>query len=118
MKERSYRWSVTMGLLVIATPLALSFVAYASGTQLSASPATPKMPIQRCILDTPSARYHHMTYLKERRDQVVRDGRRSGQVTSNLMSTCSGCHGEQSQFCDKCHERAGVSLDCFGCHKY
>lgn len=118
MKEHSYRRAVTMGLLVIATPLALSLVAYASGTQLSASPATTKMPMKRCILDTPSARHQHMTYLKQRRDQVVRDGRRSGRVAQGLMSTCSGCHGEQTQFCDKCHERAGVRLDCFGCHTY
>ena len=118
MKERSYRRAVTIGLLVIATPLALSLVAYASGTQLSALPATTKMPKKRCILDTLSARYNHMTYLKQRRDQVVRDGSRSGQVAPSLMSTCSGCHGERSQFCDKCHERAGVNLDCFGCHTY
>jgi hypothetical protein len=118
MKERSYRRAVTMGLLVIATPLALSLVAYASGTQLSASPATTKIPTKRCILDPPDARYHHMTYLKERRDRVLRDGRRSGQSIPSLMSTCSGCHGEQSQFCDKCHARAGVNLDCFGCHSY
>jgi len=118
MKEHSYRRAVTIGLLLIATPFALSLVAYASGTQLSASPTTTKVPMKRCILDTPSARYHHMTYLKQRRDQVVRDGSRSGQSAQNLMSTCSGCHGEQSQFCDKCHARAGVHLDCFGCHTY
>ena len=118
MKERSYRRAVTMSLLVIAIPLALSFVAYASGTQLSALTATTKLPMKRCILETPDARHNHMTYLKQRRDQVVRDGRRSGQITPSLMSTCSGCHGEQSQFCDKCHERAGVNLDCFGCHTY
>jgi len=69
--------------------------------------------MKRCILDTPSARYNHMTYLKQRRDQVVRDGSRSGRVAPSLMSTCRGYHGEQSQFCDKCHERAGVRL---GCH--
>jgi hypothetical protein len=117
MTERTYRRAVTTGLLIMLAPLALSLVTYASGAQKNALPVT--LPSRaRCILDTPNVRSNHMTYLKQRRDEVVRDGRRLNPYVPRAMDTCKGCHGDKAQFCDKCHTRAGVNLDCFGCHTY
>ncbi len=117
MNERCYRRAVIGGLVMMGVPLALSLVAYASGAQKHAGPAAPAAN-SGCILPTPAMRYHHMTYLKELRDKVVRDGNRNNPHAPNLMSACSGCHLDKALFCDKCHTRAAVTLDCFGCHTY
>ena len=117
MTERNYRRAVITSLLILGAPLALSVAAYASGTQKYAEPSAPAAT-SGCILAAPAMRHEHMTYLKERRDRVVRDGHRKDPNSPNLMSTCSGCHHDKAQFCDKCHTRAAVNLDCFGCHTY
>ena len=75
---------------------------------------TASAPSQRCLRDPKWMRQNHMVFLNELRDKTVREGIRSD-VTLN---SCSQCHKDKTQFCDKCHERAGVKLDCFGCHTY
>jgi hypothetical protein len=117
MNERKYRRTVISGLVIMGAPLALSLVAYARGVQKNEGPAAPTGS-SGCILAAPTMRYEHMTYLKARRDSVVRDGHRKGPNAPGLLSTCSGCHHDRAQFCDKCHTRAAVNLDCFGCHTY
>jgi hypothetical protein len=115
--ERTYRRAVTMGAILMGVPLVLSAVEYASGAQKAAAPVAP-VSTARCAIDVPNVRSLHMTYLKQRRDAVVRDAHRSSPSASSLMSRCNGCHGDKSQFCDRCHTRASVNLDCYGCHTY
>ncbi len=117
MTEHSYRRAVLIGLLATGAPLALSLGTFASGAEDARAPAAP-VSTARCILDTPHVRSQHMTYLKQRRDAVVRDGRRLNAGEPSFMSRCNGCHGDKSHFCDRCHTRAGVNLDCYGCHSY
>ena len=64
--------------------------------------------------DAAYMRFHHMDLLKEVRGDVIRKGIKGG-VT---LARCGECHQNRDQFCDKCHEAASVSLDCFGCHFY
>ncbi len=116
MTERGYRRAVTAALLVMATPLALSLATFASGSEKAPFLAAP-VAGTRCIFDRTIMRTHHMTYLKQQRDRVVRDGDRTARNRVHLMDSCGNCHGNRSEFCDKCHSRAGVNLDCFGCHQ-
>ncbi len=117
MNERSYRRAVSLAMLVMGTPLALSLVASASGKRERVVPVAPAVSTG-CVLPMPKMRYEHMTYLKESRDRVVRDGHRRTPSASSVMSSCSGCHVDKARFCDRCHTRAGVALDCYGCHEW
>lgn len=119
MKRPEYRKLLTMGMLVLGVPLVLSLLGFASERTAEPFLATPSAGTA-CVRDVTTMRYHHMTYLKDLRDQVVREGARHSDpsIQSRGIGSCRGCHTDRSQFCDKCHSRAGVSLDCFGCHAY
>jgi hypothetical protein len=117
MTEPTYRRAVIIGLLVMTLPLANSIVAYARGSRTTPF-LTPPKANTRCIFDAPTMRYHHMTYLKTERDRVVREGKRLEHAGLPVIETCGNCHGAKAGFCDQCHHRAGVQLDCFGCHRY
>ena len=34
----------------------------------------------------------------------------------SLAGTCMKCHSNKAEFCDRCHDYAGVSPDCWSCH--
>lgn len=69
---------------------------------------------ENCVRDPEYMRFHHMDLLKETRSDVIRAGLKGG-IT---LAGCGDCHHNRDQFCDRCHEKASVSLDCFGCHYY
>ena len=71
-------------------------------------------PSRRCVRDPKWMRQNHMILLKELRDKTVREGIRND-VT---LSSCSQCHQDKAQFCDKCHQAANLHPDCFDCHSY
>lgn len=84
----------------------------------------PKRPAQekRCVASVEYMRTSHMDLLTSWRDTVVR---RSGRTfvsfdgTTHDMSltrTCLKCHGAKADFCDRCHEYAGVTPYCWDCH--
>ena len=66
-----------------------------------------------CVEETEFMRFHHMDLLKDLRERSVREGQRS-KVT---FDTCKQCHPSRERFCNRCHEAASVSPDCFGCHE-
>lgn len=69
---------------------------------------------------------NHMILLDTWRDTVVRDGNRiyvNGEGKEFNMSlssgenSCLGCHTSTEEFCDRCHNYAGVdTLYCWECH--
>lgn len=75
-----------------------------------------------CVLPAEEMRGAHMELLNEWRNEVVRHGKRvyvSHNGTEHYMSlsnTCLACHNNRAEFCDRCHDYAGVSPDCWGCH--
>ena len=69
---------------------------------------------ENCVRDSSYMRFRHMDVLKEARSDVIRKGLKGG-IT---LKGCGDCHVNRDQFCDKCHERASVILDCWGCHYY
>ncbi|MBN2191638.1 MAG: hypothetical protein JW751_02385 [Polyangiaceae bacterium] len=119
MTNGNYRRVVMVGLVVMGLPVLFSLVDYARGAEGEPFLA-PAKPDTACILESAAMRYTHMTFLKDLRDRVVREENRSaeGDLDARGMNSCRGCHPDRAAFCDRCHDRASVRLDCFDCHKY
>jgi len=76
----------------------------------------------QCIKETSYMRSLHMDLLNGWRDDVVRrddrmfkaaDGK---EYEKSLTNTCLDCHPKRAEFCDRCHEYAGVTPYCWDCH--
>jgi len=75
-----------------------------------------------CVLPASQMRATHMKLLLQWRDDVVRKDVHTfkaydGKVYNmSLTSTCLSCHNK-TEFCDRCHSYAGVSMpSCWDCH--
>jgi len=80
---------------------------------------------ENCVEDTAYMRRNHMTLLKHKRDETVRQGIRSKR---HSLKECVACHAvpgpdgmfltvaSPQHFCRSCHDYAAVSIDCFQCH--
>lgn len=95
--------------------------AYSVGRFAWTSISTPKPFLQvaadaskRCVRDPAWMRQNHRVLLQELRDRTVRQGIRN-EIT---LHSCSQCHKDKAQFCDKCHTAANLHPDCFDCHSY
>ena len=77
---------------------------------------------ENCVESVPYMRAKHMDLLSDWRQSVVREGDRtyissSGrEYNKSLTGTCLDCHSNKAEFCDKCHDYAGVKPSCWGCH--
>ena len=86
-------------------------------------PVFPQKENQKeCVAAKDYMRLNHMSILNDWRYEVVRTVKvdfksASGKVFDmSLTNTCLNCHNDTEQFCDKCHNYAGVSTYCFDCH--
>jgi hypothetical protein len=107
-------------LALMGVPLLCALVAFAARPAARTPWLAPARASTTCLLPRAQMRYQHMTHLKALRDRVVRQGLRA-EVTGvqpQGLSSCRNCHAQRELFCDRCHEQAGVSPDCFGCHVY
>jgi hypothetical protein len=74
-----------------------------------------------CVAPPETMRATHMKLLADWRDLAVRRGTRrvtmpdGREWTVSLSRTCLDCH-DKPQFCDRCHDYAGVKPDCWNCH--
>ncbi len=66
-----------------------------------------------CVEPAAWMRANHMKLLKHQRDVIVREGDRSRKYR---IEGCSQCHTKRAEFCDRCHDYAGVKPECFDCH--
>jgi hypothetical protein len=85
----------------------------------------PKLDIGKggqCVRDPHWMRENHMHLLKHQRDEAVRKGIRSEQIS---LKNCVECHASLSDnsvvarddsFCAGCHRYEAVKIDCFECH--
>lgn len=77
---------------------------------------------ESCVRETEYMTSKHMDLLNEWRDDVVRRNDRihtgpGGKVFEKSLSrTCMDCHSNKSEFCDRCHDYAGVKPYCWDCH--
>jgi hypothetical protein len=85
----------------------------------------PKLEIitekKQCIEATQYMRDRHMYLLNDWAESVVRQGTRTyvasdGQEYNMSLNTCMDCHSNKKEFCDRCHDYAGVQPNCWDCH--
>ena len=86
------------------------------------TPEIARLAEKKCLEPTAYMRASHMELIDSWREAVVRDGQRyyvtsSGKnVSMSLSQSCLGCHSNKEQFCDACHNYAGVKPSCWSCH--
>lgn len=110
-------------LMVAALVFAHSAMAgQAAGSVIEGSKA---YGLDSCVEPTPLMRKKHYAFLTHDRDITVHQGVRT---IKHSLAGCVDCHaakddvGEyvpvtaEGQFCQSCHEYAGVELPCFSCH--
>ena len=78
-----------------------------------------------CVEPIAEMRKNHMTFLKHKRDETMREGVRT---KTHSLTECIDCHvtpndkgefariGDNEHFCSSCHNYAAVNVDCFDCH--
>jgi hypothetical protein len=114
-RPQAWLWPLVVGVIILS-PFAYSVGRF---TWLSRSRPKPFLQVSsssstRCVRDIAWMRQNHRLLLFELRDKAAREGIRN-EIT---LSSCSQCHKDKTQFCDKCHNAANVHPDCFDCHSY
>lgn len=77
---------------------------------------------EHCVESVPYMRAEHMELLNDWRQSVVREGDRTyissygEEYDMSLTETCLDCHSNKADFCDRCHNYAGVNPNCWECH--
>ncbi len=90
------------------------------------TPVIQQMVQKQCVLPTSEMRTNHMQLLNTWRTDVVRNGNRlytaadGKKYNMSLQNECMKCHSNKTQFCDQCHNYAGLQADvtpyCWTCH--
>ena len=79
---------------------------------------------KECVEPKAYIRVYHKELLEDWKTSVVRNGTRIYVATNkkrynmSLTKTCMNCHTDKTEFCDQCHNYAGVSNKCWDCHIY
>jgi len=92
----------------------------------TSKPPDLKLPAsaKQCVMPVSYMKSSHMELLAEWRETVVRRGVRTYHAPDgksyeiSLTNTClKACHGDKTEFCDRCHLYAGVQGPyCWDCH--
>ena len=118
---------VSLGILIFLVLLTFPFW-YGKGRAIPSlqlkidTPEIARLAEKKCLEPTAYMHASHMELIDSWREAVVRDGQRyyvtsSGKnVSMSLSQTCLGCHSNKEQFCDTCHNYAGVKPNCWSCH--
>ena len=118
---------VSIGILIFLVLLTFPFW-YGKGRAVPSlqlkidTPEIARLAEKKCLEPTAYMRASHMELIDSWREAVVREGQRyyvtsSGKnVTMSLSQGCLGCHSNKEQFCDTCHNYAGVKPNCWSCH--
>jgi len=86
------------------------------------TPVIQAMAEKKCVQSKLYMRTDHMQMLNDWRDEVVREAKRQfvspegKEYDKSLQLTCMNCHSNKKDFCDKCHNYAGVAPYCWDCH--
>lgn len=113
-----------MAALVVFVGLVTSPFWYARVSGAPSKAPEIKLPAGEtaCVMDVEYMRSSHMDLLMTWRDDVVRRQDRvftspAGVThTKSLTATCLKCHDNKAEFCDRCHDYAGVAPYCWDCH--
>lgn len=90
------------------------------------TPVIQKMAEKKCVLPKAEMITGHMQLLNDWRTQVVRNSNRvyvaadGKKYNMSLQNECMRCHSNKTQFCDQCHNYAGLAANstpyCWTCH--
>lgn len=97
-------------LALLAAPL---FYAGCGNAKAPAPQLTKPTNATECVEPAATMRANHMNLLRHERDNIVREGDRSRKYR---IEGCAQCHTKRAEFCDRCHDYAGVKPECFDCH--
>jgi hypothetical protein len=106
-------------LVLITFPVWYNF---AAGTTSRAPDLKRPVEGKSCVAPVAYMRTSHMELLTDWRDQVVRQHVRTFKASDgttyamSLTQTCMKCHTSKADFCDRCHQYAGVAPYCWDCH--
>ena len=115
--------NVIIGLCIFVIMVTFPFW-YSLASSTSSYKPDPIMPkhYKKCVEDNKTMRELHMDLLDMWRHKVVRESKRYYSATDksehemSLSKNCMKCHTSKVDFCDKCHNYAGVDMYCFDCH--
>jgi hypothetical protein len=124
MRSSFFRRKCITGLLA---GIALAVPAMQAGAESGlVTKGSEAASLDACVAPTSEIRRYHMDYLKHDRDKVMIHGDRTAKYS---LAACVNCHAgtdesggyqpinSEGQFCETCHDRLAVSLDCFQCHR-
>jgi hypothetical protein len=116
-------------LILTALVLFLALITFPAWYNLAAGKTSKgpdlRLPAQekRCVAPVSYMRTSHMALLVDWRDEVVRNNVRTFRAfdgrthTISLTGTCLKCHDRKADFCDRCHNYAGLQGPyCWDCH--
>jgi hypothetical protein len=124
MRNLKSLWGAALAVLVLVVgTLSVSFAGAGGEASRTGKPQLDK-PVkgEKCVAPTDDMRRNHMNYLKQHRNEALREGIRTTQYS---LKGCIECHassknnsvvGTDNNFCQGCHTYAAVKLDCFECH--
>lgn len=115
---------IIIGGLILFLGLITFPVWYNAAAGTTSKGPEPKLPAEEknCVAPVAYMRISHMELLTTWRDEVVRQHNRKfvafdGKThTMSLTQTCMKCHTSKADFCDRCHNYAGVKPYCWDCH--
>jgi hypothetical protein len=106
-------------LALVTSPMWFHLVA---GTETGPPDLVLPTNSETCVQSKEYMRALHMDLLNQWRDDVVRNNDHDhvapdGTVYDKSLSrTCMSCHSNKQEFCDRCHDYAGVNPYCWDCH--
>jgi len=114
---------ITTGVIIFLVLLAFP-IWYVAATGKANYVPQPEIVSEEteCIESTEYIRKKHMLLLEEWRARVVRDGIETyvasdgKEYEMSLTGTCLSCHPNKAEFCDQCHDYAGIKPGCWNCH--
>jgi len=118
-------------IFVLLTLLSFSSITFAIDESLYPKVTISKAQGDKCVLPREEIRKVHPDMLKHDRINTMRKGIRSqadGKSLDGSLKACINCHAikknnkylridDENHFCSSCHIYAGVSFDCFQCHR-
>ena len=119
MYNAKYVWIGIVSFLVLFT---LPFTLNLGSDEYVRPEVTMPAGVKDCIESAEFMRAEHMALLNTWRDMALREDKREYVASDgrkwvvSLQNTCTDCHANKVEFCDKCHESNSVTPYCWDCH--
>ena len=121
------KWKVLLGVIIFLAIFTIPFW-YSQATGKAEHQPSPELAPEaqqagQCVESAEYMRAKHMELLDRWRNDVVRGADRTyvskeygTPFDKSLTDTCLKCHTNKAEFCDECHDFAGVKPTCWDCH--